>query len=64
MDLTPALKAQIDAMDYQSLLSAWRFVPIGDARFQGESGEYWGKRMAELREQGADHVAASKAIGW
>jgi hypothetical protein len=32
--------------------------------FQGETGDYWSKRMSELREQGVDHVAASKAVGW
>jgi hypothetical protein len=64
MKLTPELKAKIDAKTYQELLSRWRFAPIGDTMFQDESGEYWGKRMAELRAQGADHVGASKSIGW
>ena len=67
MDLTPELKAQIDEKSYESLLSHWRHAPIGDQIFQGESGEYWGKRMQELRSQpGGDdrHIAASKSIGW
>lgn len=64
MDMTPELKAKIDAMDYDVLLAAWRNAPIGDPLFQGESGTYWGERMKQLREQGADHVGASKGIGW
>lgn len=67
MDLTPELKAQIDAKSYEQLLSRWRNAPIGDPMFQGESGEYWGKRTSELRSQpGGDarRVAASKSIGW
>lgn len=67
MDLTPELKAQIDATSYEALLSRWRNGPLGDEMFQGESGKYWAKRMAELRSApgGNDrHVAASKSIGW
>jgi len=66
VDLTPELKAQIDAKSYEALLSRWRNAPIGDKIFQGESGEYWGKRMSEVRSQvGNDqYVAASKSIGW
>ena len=64
MDLTAKNKAAIDAMSYERLLSIWRFAPAGDPWFQGETGEYWAKRMRELREQGADHVEASKQIGW
>lgn len=67
MDLSPELKADIDSRSYSSLLNEWRFAPSGSPMFQGESGEYFGKRMAELRAQpgGQDrHVAASKQIGW
>ena len=64
MDLTPENKASIDKMDYEGLLHRWRNAPIGDPWFQGETGEYWGKRMKELREQSANHVQASKNIGW
>lgn len=65
MRLTPQTKAHIDAMSYEGLLSKWRFAPIGDPWFQDETGDYWGKRMAQLRaeDQGAA-VAASKSIGW
>lgn len=66
MDLTPENKAHIDEMSYSGLLSRWRFAPAGNPWFQGETGEYWGKRMKELRAQPGGqekHVAASKAIG-
>jgi len=65
MKLTPENKAHIDAMSYESLLSRWRNAPIGDTWFQGETGEYWGKRMAEMRDADpGGAVAASKRIGW
>lgn len=64
MDLTPENKAYIDKLNYEELLRRWRFAPAGDEWFQGETGNYWFKRMKELREQGADHVGASKRIGW
>jgi len=64
MDLTPDRKAKIDSMEYRYLLYRWRFAPVGDPWFQGETGEYWGKRMKELREQGENHVQSSKKIGW
>ena len=64
MDLTPENKAHIDSMSYEGLLSHWRFAPVGDTWFQGETGKYWSARMAELRNGGTDHVGASKSIGW
>lgn len=64
MKLTPENKARIDVMSYAELLQHWRFAPIGDPWFQGETGDYWADRMAQLRQQGADHVAASKRVGW
>ena len=67
MELTEANKNHIDAMSYEGLLSGWRNAPVGSPWFQGETGKYWGERMAELRAQpGGDgqHVAASKSIGW
>lgn len=64
MDLTPKNKTYIDSLSYEQLLSRWRFAPVGDPWFRGETGDYWGKRMAELRAQGADHVGASKRLGW
>ena len=63
MDLTAELKAEIDAKSHYELLSRWRFAPAGDTMFQGESGEYWGKRMAEKKaENPGQAVADSKAL--
>lgn len=65
MDLTPENKATIDGHDITTLLRHWRFAKSGDPWFQGETGEYWSKRMAELRSQDqAAYTSASKAIGW
>ena len=64
MDLTPENKAIIDDKSQRQLLSHNRFAPAGDPWFQGETGTYWLERMAELRQQGADHVGESKSIGW
>jgi len=65
MDLTAENKAHIDAMSHHGLLSRWRNAPAGDPWFQGETGTYWGKRMAALRDADpGGAVANSKAIGW
>jgi len=64
MDLTPENKAYIDDLSYDELLRRWRFTLSGDPWFQGESGDYWSERMSELRAVGADHVGASKRVGW
>ena len=65
MDLTPENKALIDKMSYTQLLNKWRFAPSGDPWFQGETGEYWGDRMNEKRnENPGAAVQASKDIGW
>ena len=67
MQLTEQNKNSIDGMSYGALLEEWRTAPVGTPWFQGETGEYWGKRMAELRASPGgqnEHVAASKAIGW
>lgn len=64
MELTDANKAHIDAMSYEGLLRQWRFSPAGNPWFEGETGEYWSKRMAELRSAGVDQVEASRRIGW
>jgi hypothetical protein len=65
MKLTPENKAHIDAMSYESLLSHWRFAPVGDPWFTDETGKYWGKRMRELRAlDPGEAVGASKRIGW
>ena len=65
MTLTPERKTYIDGLGHGALLSRWRFAPVGDPWFQGETGEYWGKRLSELQDADpAAHVAESKALGW
>ena len=60
-------KKRIDEMNYEAMLSRWRFAPSGDPMFQGAVGDYFAKVMAEKRDApggAAAHVAASKNIGW
>jgi hypothetical protein len=67
MKLTDKTKQYIDSLSYERLLLHWRFAPVGDKWFEGETGEYWTKRMSELRNlpNGEnEHVRASKAIEW
>lgn len=67
MDLTKENKEYIDSLSYEQLFSKWRFSPSGDKWFQGETGDYWAKRMNELKSQPAGqelHVRSSKNIGW
>lgn len=66
MDLTDENKKHIDGLSYQALLSRLRFAPAGDPWFQGETGNYWMRRMREMRSApGGDdeHVRASKSLG-
>jgi len=65
MDLTPELKAEIDSRSYAELLAKWRFAPLGDPLFQGESGKYYAERISDLKKANPEEaVAASKTIGW
>ena len=59
-------KAEIDAMSYERMLSLQRFAPMGHPMFQGDTGDYFGKRMAAKKSEvgQAEHVRASKSIGW
>jgi hypothetical protein len=65
--MTAAEKAWIDGASYEDLLRRWRFAEVGDAMFQGDTGDYYEARMQSLRAEAggsARHVAASKTIGW
>jgi len=65
MKLTTENKAAIDAMSIEELLRKWRNTPVGDPWFADETGSYFGKRMAELRDADPERfTAASKTIGW
>lgn len=60
------IKEQIDMMDYESMLSLWRFAPVGHPMFQGDTGDYYSKIMREKATKLSDweRVAASKSVGW
>lgn len=63
--MTAAEKDWIDNASHEQLLRKWRFAPSGDPFFTGETGEYYGKALAEgRRADPAGHTQASKNIGW
>jgi len=65
MELTAENKAHVDSMTYAQLLQKWHFSPAGNEWFQGQTGEYWGRRMSELKNADpGGAVAASKWVGW
>ena len=65
MDLTEQRKVYIDGLSHFELLERWRFAPLGDPLFQGETGDYWAKRMKELRAKNPmKAVQDSKDLGW
>ncbi len=57
------MKKWIDDASYEDLLRRWRFDPPGSPWFQGKLGDYYQQMMNKKRET-ADHVAASKRVGW
>lgn len=64
--MTKEQRESIDNMNYESMLRLWRNAPSGHHMFQGDTGNYYSKVMAEKRQQvgqGA-HVVTSKNIGW
>ena len=64
MELTKENKDYIDSLNIEQLLHKWRFAPVGDPWFQGDTGKYWSDRI-NLRNQNDDsYVLASKSIGW
>jgi hypothetical protein len=62
--MSPEMKAKIDAMSLDEMLTLNRFAPIGHPIFLWDTGEYFLQRMNKLREADpAGWVAASKAAG-
>jgi hypothetical protein len=57
-------KEWIDNASYYALMDRWRFSEAGDPIFKDESGQYYKKVMAELRQKvgNAEHVRVSKAL--
>ena len=66
MDLTRENKKHIDSLSYEQLLTQWRFAPMGNRWFQGETGNYWGSAMNKKKEEIGQNeaVSISKSIGW
>ena len=66
MELTAERKAKIDSLSYKELLREWRFAPSGSNDWlSGETGDYWGARMNELKRADPDMaVRVSKELGW
>ncbi len=62
--MTDAQKEWIDNATYQDLLRHNRFAPVGDPMFMGDTGDYYGKVMAEKKAAEPSPAAVSKAIGW
>lgn len=64
--MTDEDKEWIDTATYRTLLERWRFAPVGDPLFQGETGDYYAKVMFGKRDALPAEVAAaeSKSIGW
>jgi len=61
--MTPGQKEWIDNASYETLLRKWRFAPSGDPLLQGDTGQYFAKKMGE-KKQTCDHVQVSKNVGW
>jgi len=59
--MTPEQKAYIDGLCQEQMARIWRFSPVGNEIFIGESGIYFQKRFNEL---GGMTPEISKRIGW
>lgn len=64
--MTVEEKQQIDDMDYETMLSKWRFAKVGDPMFQGERGKYFQEVMFKKRDAlpVGKHTEISKVVGW
>jgi len=60
-NLTPEVKARIDAMSRIEMARHWRKAKIGDALFQSDAGDYFKQRFDSL---GGFSPEISKLIGW
>ena len=62
--MTDEQKRWIDHASYRELLERWRYAPVGDSMFVGDTGTYYAKVMAEQRSLvgQSEHVSISKAI--
>lgn len=64
-ELNDETKAAIDAMSLSSMLSKWRFAPVGTFQIDDPWSAYFQESMNKKREANpAAWVRASKDIGW
>lgn len=56
--MTPEQKSWIDNASYDQLLEKWRFAPVGDPFFQGDTGEYYSDVMRQKRAN-SNHMRKS-----
>lgn len=49
--MTPEEKYWIDNASYEKLLRKWRFAPVGDSFFTGETGSYYAEKMNQKRRE-------------
>ena len=61
--MTPEQHRWIDGASYEQLLEKWRFAPVGDPLFQGDTGDYY-RDVMQQKKANCDHVQASKNVGW
>ena len=58
--MTPEQKTRIDSMTQEELCRKWRFASVGDPLLQGDTGDYFSKR---LKEMGGFTPKISKELG-
>lgn len=56
----------IENASYEDLLRRWRFGPLDDPAFKGETGKLFSKKLFEMQAALSDdeRVAVSKKVGW
>lgn len=60
MKLTKVTKAYIDSLTYKEMFYQLAFAGKCNRWLEGETGEYWSKRMKSLRKMSPHHSHASK----
>ena len=58
--MTEEQKTRIDNMSQRELCRKWRFASVGDPLLQGDTGDYFAKR---LKEMGGFTPEISKELG-
>lgn len=61
-ELTPEIKASIDAMTHYEMCATWRFASVGSPWFSGAVGEYFEERL--FNYYGGFTPAISKSLSF